>query len=52
MSKKHKTYTVEFKAEAIKALKPIKAMYPKQLDNLAFPCKPFRIGIIKQRLEL
>ena len=52
MSKKQKTYTAEFKAEAIKPLKRTKVMYRNPLDNLAFQCKPFRTGITKQRLEL
>lgn len=44
---KHKTYTAEFKAEAIKA---IEVKTARQLS--AFPYKPFLIGRIKQKLGL
>jgi hypothetical protein len=52
MSKKHKTYTTEFKAEAIKLIEANQGNVSKQPDNLAFQCKLFQIGIPKQRLEL
>ncbi|EKU60996.1 hypothetical protein ACINWC487_0461 [Acinetobacter nosocomialis] len=52
MSKKHKTYTTEFKAEAIKLIEANQGNVSETADNLAFQCKLFQIGIPKQRLEL
>ena len=43
MSKKHKTYTTEFKAEAIKLIEANQGNVSKQLDNLAFQCKLFKL---------
>ena len=36
MTKKHKTYTAEFKAEAIKAIEEIKVMFPNSTTTRYF----------------
>ena len=51
MSKKQKFYTAEFKAEAIKVIEKIKAMFLKQENSLESQCKPFQMSIIKLNQE-
>lgn len=58
MSKKHKTYTTEFKAEAIKLIEANQGNVSETARQLSISmqtlskCKLFQIGIPKQRLEL
>lgn len=52
MSKKQKTYTAEFKAEAIKAIEENQGNVSESARQLGISMKTFRTGITKQRLEL
>ena len=50
MSKKHKTYTAEFKAEAIKAIEENKGNVSETARQLGISMKTYKIDTRKQRL--
>ncbi|HAV4964446.1 TPA: transposase [Acinetobacter baumannii] len=50
MSKKHKTYTAEFKAEAIKAIEENKGNVSETARQLGISMKTYQIDTRKQRL--
>ena len=52
MSKKHKTYTTEFKAEAIKLIEANQGNVSETARQLSISMQTLQIGIPKQRLEL
>ena len=50
MSQKHKTYTAEFKAEAIKAIEENKGNVSETARQLGISMKTYQIDTRKQRL--